>query len=83
VGWRATDLDRCILEPMKKDEALRAILAEWRRLPEAARQTESQLVDFAMDMANSSDYFFQCSGDRYQHIMGFMSRYTSGLKKQG
>ena len=66
---------------MKQEDALRAILAEWHHLPEAARQTENQLVAFAMSMAHNLDYAFRCSGDRYQHIMGYMSRHTSGLKK--
>ena len=68
---------------MKQEEALRAILAEWRRLPESERKTEAQLVAFAMGMANNPDYSFRCSGERYQHVMGYMSRHTSGLKKEG
>ena len=68
---------------MKQEEALRAILAEWLRRPESERQTEGQLVAFAMEMANNPNYFFRCSGDRYQHVMGYMSRHTPGLKKQG
>jgi len=68
---------------VKKEAALQAILAEWKRLPEMERQTEAQLVAFAMGMGNNSDYWFQCSGDRYQHIMAFMSRHTSGLKRLG
>ena len=68
---------------MKKEQTLQAILAEWRRLPESERQTEIQLVAFSMGMANDPDYFFRCSGDRYQFIMGYMSRHTSGLKKHG
>jgi hypothetical protein len=36
-----------------------------------------------MEMANNSDYFFRCAGDRYQHIMGFMGCHTSGLKRLG
>ncbi|MGA3095181.1 MAG: hypothetical protein ABSF25_01900 [Bryobacteraceae bacterium] len=66
---------------MKKEDALRSILSEWRSLPESERQTESQLFAFAVKMANDSDYSFQCRGDRYQHIMGYMSRHTPGLKK--
>jgi len=61
---------------VKKDEALQAIFDEWRRLPEAERQTEAQLVAFAMRMGNNPDYSFRCSGDPYQHIMAFMSRRT-------
>jgi hypothetical protein len=34
-------------------------------------------------MANNPNYFFRCSGDRYQHVMGYMSRHIPGLKKQG
>jgi hypothetical protein len=66
---------------MKKDEALRSILSEWRCLPESKRRTEDQLSTFAMRMANDPDYGFTCLGDRYQEIIGYMSRYTSGLKK--
>jgi hypothetical protein len=66
---------------VKKEGALRAILSEWRRLPESERQTERQLAAFAMGMANNPDYFFKCSGDRYQHIMGYLSHHTSRLKK--
>jgi hypothetical protein len=68
---------------MKKEEALRTMLSEWRRLPESERQTEDQLVGFAMQMANDSDYWFQCQDERYQAIMAYMSHNTSGLKKQG
>jgi hypothetical protein len=66
---------------VKQEEAFRAILAEWRRRPESERQTETQLVAFAMEMARNHDYSFGCRGDRYQHIMGYMSRHTSGLEK--
>ncbi|MGH9633149.1 MAG: hypothetical protein ACRD7E_33010 [Bryobacteraceae bacterium] len=68
---------------MKKEDALRAILTEWRRLPETERQTESQLFAFAMRMANDSNYNFQSRSDRYQDIMGYMTRHTSGLRKMG
>jgi hypothetical protein len=66
---------------LKQEEALRAILAEWRRLPAAERQREGQLAAFAMGMAHNPAYEFRCSGDRYQHIMGYMTRHTAGLKK--
>jgi hypothetical protein len=41
------------------------------------------LAAFSTGMADDPGYFFRCSGDRYQHIMGCMSRHTSGLKKYG
>jgi hypothetical protein len=68
---------------MKKEEALQSILAKWKRRPESERKSEGQLVAFALEMANNSDYFFQCAGDRYQDIMAFMGRHTSGLKRLG
>jgi len=68
---------------MKKEDALRAILAAWRRLPEAERQTKSQQAAFAMKMANDPEYPFRCTGDRYQHVMGHLDRNVSGLKKEG
>jgi|HubBroStandDraft_6_1064221.scaffolds.fasta_scaffold2201138_1 hypothetical protein len=68
---------------MKKEEALRGILREWKRLPASERQTEFQLFDFCATIANDSNYWFRCQGDRYQDIMAYMSYNTSGLKKQG
>ena len=68
---------------MKREEALRSIRAEWQRLPESERQTEAQLFAFAVKMANDPDYWFRCTGDRYQDIMGYMGRHISGLKKLG
>jgi hypothetical protein len=68
---------------LKQEEALQAILAEWRRRPAAERQTETQLAAFALEMANNPDYLFRCSGDRYQLVIGYLSLHTSGLKKQG
>jgi hypothetical protein len=68
---------------MKKEDALQAILAAWRSLPEGERQTESQLVAFAMKTAHDPEYSFRCSGDRYQHVMGYLNWNVSGLKKQG
>jgi hypothetical protein len=59
---------------VKKEESLQAILDEWRRLPEAEK-TENHAAGFAMQMAN--EYQFRCSGDRYQVIMGFLSRHLS------
>lgn len=84
----STARDRLYSKPMKKDkdseEALRNILAEWRRLPESERQTEAQLTAFAMKMAHDPRYSFQCAGDDpYQHIQAYMSSHTSGLKKSG
>ena len=67
---------------VNKEEALHAILAEWRRLPEPERQTEVQLVAFAMGVANNPEYSFRCSGDRYQVVMAYMGRHTSGLRKR-
>jgi hypothetical protein len=68
---------------MKKEEALKRILGAWRSRPESGRQTEAQLAAFAMQIANDVDYSFQCRGDRYQDIMGYLRWNTSGLKKQG
>lgn len=68
---------------MKKEDALRAILDAWRQLPQSERQTEGQLVAFAMKMAHDPAYAFRCSGDPYQHVMGHLSHHTSGLKKLG
>ena len=36
-----------------------------------------------MAMADNPNYRFRCSGDRYQHIMAYMSRHVSGLRKHG
>ena len=66
---------------MKQEDALRAILAEWRARPESGRRTESQLTALALRMADK--YVFRCSGDRYQHIIGYLTRHTPGLKKLG
>jgi hypothetical protein len=63
---------------VKQEEALRAILAEWRRLPESERQTEGQLAAFAMKMANT--YSFRYRGDKYQCVMGHLKYHISGLK---
>jgi hypothetical protein len=68
---------------MKKEDVLRATLSEWRSLPVSEKQTETQLFAFAMKMANDPHYAFQCRGDRYQDIMGYLSHRISGLKKMG
>jgi hypothetical protein len=68
---------------MKKQDALASILATWWRLPPSQRETEAQLTAFAMRMARDPGYAFKCSGDRYQHVMGYLSSHTSGLKKLG
>jgi hypothetical protein len=68
---------------MKKEDALRAILNEWRSLPEQERQTEAQLLAFAIKMANDPDYSFLYRGDRYQAIMGYLTRHHSEFKKLG
>jgi hypothetical protein len=57
---------------MKKDDAKAAILREWEALPEVERMNDAQIVVFAMKM--SRKYPFRCSGDRYQHIMGWLQR---------
>jgi hypothetical protein len=67
---------------VKKADALSAILDEWRRLPEAERQIQGQLVAFAMKMAFDPDYHFSCRDDRYQAVMGFLSHRTSVLNKE-
>jgi len=68
---------------MNKEEVLRGILGEWRRLPESERRTEDQCAAFAMKMANDPNYSFRCRGDRYQEIMGYMRYNISGLRKVG
>ena len=53
-----------------KDEARRAIMAEWNTLPEAERKTESQAAAFAM--AVKDKYPFRSNADRYQVINGWL-----------
>ena len=53
-----------------KAHAQELILAEWRALPIADRQTEHQAVMHAMKVKDV--YRFRCSGDRYQVIKGWL-----------
>jgi hypothetical protein len=55
---------------MKKDEAMRQVVAQWLALPPAERATEAQAAQFAMRIKD--DYQFRCSGDRYQVIKGWL-----------
>jgi hypothetical protein len=69
-------------QDVNKEDTLRAVLDEWRRLSEPERQTENQLAASAIGMANNPDHSFRCGGDRYQHVMAYIRRHTSGLKKR-
>jgi hypothetical protein len=59
---------------MKREDAKKAILDEWLRLPESQRRTEKQVVSFTIKLMKDRPYIttFKCSGDRYQVIKGFL-----------
>ena len=67
---------------MKKEEALQAILREWEKQPESERQTENQAALFALGiMQDRPDLTkFRATGDRYQHIKGFLCRHLVAKK---
>ena len=58
---------------MLKEEARRAVIAEWRGLPKEQRQTETDALLFAMKAKER--YRWRASGDPYQHIMGWIRPY--------
>jgi hypothetical protein len=64
---------------MKQEDAQKAILNEWLKLPETERRTEKQVVSFTIKiMKDRPDITnFKCSGDRYQIIKGFLFLYLS------
>lgn len=55
---------------MLKSEAERRAVVDWMRLPAKDRATEQQAAIFAMQAAR--DLSFKCSGDRYQHVKGWL-----------
>lgn len=57
---------------VKKEEAMRDVVAQWLALPPAERTTEAQAAQFAMRIKD--DYQFKCSGDRYQIIKGWLQK---------
>jgi|RhiMetdeSRZDD1v2_1073273.scaffolds.fasta_scaffold1043319_1 hypothetical protein len=58
------------MEMLTEDDAKRAILREWLKLPETERGDQAQRAKFALEMSNK--YPFQSSGDCYQLIMGWL-----------
>jgi hypothetical protein len=64
---------------MKQEEAKKAILNEWLKLPETERRTEKQVVSFTIKIIKDRPGItnFKCSGDRYQVIKGFLCHYLS------
>jgi hypothetical protein len=64
---------------VKKDDALQAILALWRRLPSVERETERQAAAFTFRVMKEHPELatFRASGDIYQVIKGFLCRHLS------
>jgi hypothetical protein len=64
---------------MKQEDAKKAILNEWLKLPETERRTEKQVVSFTIKiMKDRPDIInFKCSGDHYQVIKCFLCHYIS------
>jgi hypothetical protein len=58
---------------MKKEDARNAIVSEWRRLPAEKRATEHQAFSFAMQAIQQHKW--RASGDPYQEVMAWLSRY--------
>jgi hypothetical protein len=56
---------------MKKEDARKAIVGEWRTLPAAKRATEHQAFGFAIQAIQR--YKWRASGDPYQEVMGWLS----------
>lgn len=56
---------------MTKDEARRVIVADWLKLPAAAREAEPQAAVFAMKALER--YRWRASGDPYQEAMAWIS----------
>ena len=63
---------------MKKADAEKRIIAEWRSLPRAERQTDAQAAAFAMKIKDK--YPFKGSGDPYQTIKAMVQRHLSLTK---
>jgi hypothetical protein len=57
---------------MTPEQAKAQILSEWRALPETDRADEQKKAAFAGKMADK--YKFRGSGNRYQHIMGWLTQ---------
>jgi hypothetical protein len=62
-------------EPMTTEQAKAKILSEWHALPATDRADEQKKAAFAQNMAQK--YKFRCSGDPYQHIMGWLKKNSS------
>jgi hypothetical protein len=59
---------------MKKEDARKAIVAEWRGLPAAERATEHRAFGFAMQAIQR--YRWRASGGPYQEVMGWLSSHV-------
>ena len=62
-------------EPMTREQAKAKILSEWRALPATDRADEQKKAAFALKIEQK--YKFRCSGDPYQHIMGWLKENSS------
>jgi hypothetical protein len=60
---------------MKKEDARKAIVSEWLRLPASERATEHQAVQFAMKAKER--YSWRASGDPYQEVKTWISGYIA------
>jgi hypothetical protein len=58
---------------MKREDAMREILAEWRALPKKKRQTEKDATNFAFAMKNKYKFRSKAS-DPYQTIKTWLLR---------
>jgi hypothetical protein len=56
---------------MKKEDACKAIVAEWLRLPASERATQLQAFQFAIEAKNR--YSWRASGDPCQEAKGWIS----------
>ncbi len=64
---------------MLQADAKREALRLWRELPEQERRTDQQAAEFAMKLHNSGNLRFQCSGDPYQRIKGWLQNAKAPL----
>ena len=57
---------------MRQEEAKKAILREFRALPQSKRESSADRLAFAMQMMQK--YKFRSSGDPYEVIKGWLMR---------
>ena len=64
---------------IKQNDAKKAILMEWYKLPEKERETEHQAAVFALKMIKERPDItnFRFRGDHYQIIKGWLCNYLS------